>query len=148
MTIRVLILASLAAARVGFGQSPGAEFFETKVRPIFAAKCQACHSPAQRMAGLDLPSAAGFTMGAASGPLVDGFDPAQSRLVRALSYQGQIKMPPAGRLTDEEIASVREWVRRGAPWAVAKSTEAERAKNLWSFQPIQQPAPPEVQGKA
>src|SRR6266567_4856173 len=107
MMVRTLVLATLAAAGLSSGQSTGAEYFETKVRPIFAAKCQACHSPAQRMAGLDLTSAAGFLRGATSGPLIDGADPSRSRLMRAIGYQGPIKMPPTGKLPEDEIAFVR-----------------------------------------
>src|SRR5713226_4339166 len=110
MMVRTLVLAISAAVGLSSGQNTGADYFETKVRPVFTAKCQACHGPAQRMAGLDLTSAAGFLRGATSGPLVTGSDPNQSRLMRAIGYLGQIKMPPAGKLAEDEIASVREWV--------------------------------------
>src|SRR3989442_1566497 len=134
--LRTLALATLAVAGLSSGQSTGAEYFETKVRPIFAAKCQACHGPAQRMAGLDLTSAAGFLRGATSGPLVDGSDPSQSRLMRAIGYQGQIKMPPTGKLSEDEIASVREWIRMGSPWPAEKPAVAGDGKRFWSFQPV------------
>src|SRR5712692_1644174 len=134
MILRTLALAHLAVAGLSSGQTTGAEYFETKVRPIFAAKCNACHGPAQRMAGLDLTSAAGFLRGAASGPLVTGSDPSQSRLMRAIGYQDQIKMPPTGKLAAAEIASVREWVRIGVPWPAEKPSTVGEA--FWSFQPV------------
>src|SRR5713226_1722913 len=143
--VRTLVLAILAAAGLSSGQSTGAEYFETKVRPIFAAKCQACHGLAQRMAGLDLSSAAGFLRGATSGPLVTGSDPSQSRLMRAIGYQGQIKMPPAGKLAEDEIASVREWVRIGSPWPAEKPSTVGEA--FWSFQPVRKVTPPKVGAK-
>ena len=99
MMVRTLAVGTIALAGLASGQSTGTELFEKKVRPIFAAKCHACHGPAQRMAGLDLTSAAGFSKGAASGPLIDGSDPDRSRLVRAISYQGSIRMPPPGSTT-------------------------------------------------
>src|SRR5882672_3609415 len=128
MMVRTLALATLAVAGLSYGQSTGAEYFETKVRPIFAAKCQACHGPAQRMAGLDLTSAAGFLRGATSGPLVNGSDPSQSRLMRAIGYLGQIKMPPTGKLAAGEMDSVREWVRMGSPWPAEKPVLAGEEK--------------------
>src|SRR5713101_7665653 len=70
------------------------EFFETKIRPIFTTKCQPCHGAQQRMAGLDLTSAVGFGKGPDSGPLVDTADLDNSRLLKAVSYQERIKMPP------------------------------------------------------
>src|SRR5882672_6560191 len=141
MMVRTLALATLAVAGLSYGQSTGADYFETKVRPVFTAKCQACHGPAQRMAGLDLTSAAGFLKGATSGPLVNGADPSQSRLLRAIGYQAHIKMPPTGKLAEDEIASVREWVRMGSPWPAEKPSTVGEA--FWSFQPVRKVTPPE-----
>ena len=42
-------------------------------------------------------------------------EPEKSVIVKALSYEGQIKMPPQGKLPAETIAAVREWVAAGAP---------------------------------
>src|SRR5579863_427016 len=81
------------------GQTAGISYFETKVRPLFASKCQGCHNAAARVAGLDLSSAAGFQRGAGSGSLIVGSDPGNSRLMRAIGYEGAIKMPPSGKLT-------------------------------------------------
>src|SRR6266850_2933628 len=146
LSLRYILLpfVILASTRLSPGQISGVEYYETKIRPLFVAKCQACHGPAQRMAGLDLSSAAGFQKGASSGPLVNGSDPMQSRLMRAIGYQGQIKMPPAGKLTEDEIASVREWVRMGSPWPAEKPVVAGEEKRFWSFQPVRKVTPPEV----
>jgi mono/diheme cytochrome c family protein len=135
------------------------ELFEKNVRPIFATKCQPCHGPKQKMAGLDLMSAAGFLRGADSGTLVDPADLDNSRLLKAISYQERIKMPPAGRLGDEEIAEIREWIRVGAPWPddsikPVKSDQPEKhtypraGKDFWSFQPLRKGIPPEVKDRA
>src|SRR5438552_17309222 len=94
------------------------------------------------MAGLDLTSAAGFLRGGASGPLVTGSDPSQSRLMRAIGYRGQIKMPPTGKLAAGEIASMREWVRMGSPWPAEKPSTGGEA--FWSFQPVRKVTPPEA----
>jgi hypothetical protein len=48
-----------------------AEFFEKKIRPLFAAKCQKCHSADAQVAGLDMSSAEGFARGGESGPLIN-----------------------------------------------------------------------------
>src|SRR5260221_5238962 len=139
MMVRALVLAMLASAGVSSGQST--EYFEMKVRPIFAAKCQACHGPAQRMPGLDRTWAAGSLRGATSGPWVAGSDPSQGRLMRAIGYLGQVKMPPTGKLTAGEIASVREWVRIGSPWPAEEPSTVGEA--FWSFQPVRKVTPPE-----
>ena len=154
-----LVLSSLTCVmRLSLGQPSGTEYFETKIRPLFVAKCQACHSAAPRMAGLDLRSAEGFQRGADSGVLINGVDPNESRLLRAVSYENQIKMPPTGRLKTEEIDAIREWVRMGAPWPTEKAaaTQASHAKPLsdlseqrkfWSFQPVHKVAPPAVRDR-
>ena len=160
MIIRLVYpLLVLTNVRLAAGQTPGVEFFETKIRPLLVAKCQACHGSAPRMAGLDLSSAEGFQKGADSGVLIGGSDAAESRLMRAVGYEGRIKMPPAGRLKAEEIAAIRQWVEMGAPWPAekAKVAEANAAKpgadltqqrKFWSFQPVRKTAPPAVKNQA
>ena len=42
-------------------------------------------------------------------------DPPASLLIKALQYDGDVQMPPEGKLPDAEIAALTEWVKRGAP---------------------------------
>jgi hypothetical protein len=41
--------------------------------------------------------------------------------MRAIDYQHGVKMPPSGKLKDEEIAAIGEWIRMGAPWPPEKA---------------------------
>jgi hypothetical protein len=141
------------------------EFFEKQVRPILVANCQKCHNPNARVAELDLTTAEGFARGGESGPLIDRAKPEESRLLKVISYDGNLKMPPKSKLKDEEIAVIVAWVKMGAPWPGAKvikpSTQAEAhadapavrkagrefttaEKNFWAFQPVSAVKPPEV----
>ncbi len=86
------------------------------------------------MAGLDLTSEAGFRSA----------DPGEGRLLRAIGYEGSIKMPPSGKLKDDEIAAFREWIRIGSPWPPEKPASTEPRK-FWSFQPVHKAALPNVQ---
>ena len=90
------------------------EFFEKRVRPLFASKCYGCHGDKVQMGGLSLSSASGshprFRIGSDRKS-----DPENSRLYRALRLLGAVKMPPAGKLGAEEIAAVRTWIESGAP---------------------------------
>jgi Protein of unknown function (DUF1549)/Protein of unknown function (DUF1553)/Planctomycete cytochrome C len=147
---RLVLIAFLICASSP-GQTPGVAYFETKIRPLFASKCQGCHGAAARMAGLDLSSAAGFQKGADSGPLVSVSDPNESRLMRAIGYEGAIKMPPSGKLREDEIAALREWVRMGSPWPAETRkplSDLNEQRKFWSFQPVHKVAPPEVRNKA
>src|SRR5882724_9868783 len=133
------------------------EFFEKKIRPVLANNCQTCHNAKQKSAGLDLSSAEGFQRGGQSGPVVMP-NPDASRLLKVIAYTESMKMPPTGKLSDEEIADIRAWVKSGAAWPGAPAatpaptrpqsrefTAAEKA--FWAFQPVQEPAPPAVQNQ-
>jgi len=127
------------------------ESFETKIRPLFAEKCYACHTDAH-MGGLQLDSREHFLKGGKSGPVAVPGDPDASLLVKALRYDANPKMPPTGKLAAGQIAAVEAWVRAGAVWpqtekAALKSlpyniTAEQRA--FWSFEPVKPVAPPEV----
>ncbi len=116
-------------------QSPQAtDFFESRIRPLLAVNCLSCHSPKLKTAGIDLSSPEGF-------PAIG------ERLVRAVGYQGKIKMPPTGKLSEQQIADLAEWVKRGAPWPKTPERSGGRPP-LWSLRPVEDPAPPLVRNKA
>jgi hypothetical protein len=133
------------------------EFFEKKIRPLLAVKCQACHNARLKTSGLDLSTAEGFAAGGQAGPLV-AEKAEESRLLKAISYDEPLKMPPAGKLKPDEIASLTEWVKQGAPWPGAKGLAPAPArtpareftqdeKKFWAFQPMARPAPPAVKNE-
>jgi hypothetical protein len=151
-------LAVLACAAV-FAQD--ADFFEKHVRPVLAERCQSCHNPKAKRAGLDLTTGEGFYAGADSGALVDPANPEESRILKAIGYLERIKMPPTGKLPEAQIARLREWVIAGAKWPgvdPAKVAEAAAAANtrkitegqkrFWSFQPRRVVEPPAVNNAA
>ncbi|MFN0104175.1 MAG: PSD1 and planctomycete cytochrome C domain-containing protein [Bryobacteraceae bacterium] len=127
------------------------EFFETKVRPVLATKCQGCHNARMATAGLDLSSGAGLRKGADMGPVVVPGDIEKSRLLQVVSYEERTKMPPTGKLAESEIAALREWVKTGAVWpgpsGVVSTAPAVRSVKAgaahWAFQPLRasEPAP-------
>jgi hypothetical protein len=95
-----LVLLAAAASALVAQPAPGAadaDFFETKIRPLFADKCYACHTGA-RMGGLQLDSREHFLKGGKSGPIAVPGDPGASLLVKALRYDANPKMPPTGKL--------------------------------------------------
>jgi hypothetical protein len=157
-TLLPLFTLSLGA---GHAQTPAQlDLFEKNARPLFAEKCQACHNAKLKSGGFDLSSPNGIKEAASMGIFGSAAEPEKSVIVKALSYEGQIKMPPQGKLPAETIAAVREWVAAGAPTpAITPSagdslagtgvrpvalrgviTDAD--KNFWSFKPISQASPP------
>jgi len=131
-----------------FPESPR-EFFVSKVMPVLSAECLSCHGDAPQ-AGLKLDSRESLLKGGRSGPAVVPGDPERSLLIHAVRQDhATLKMPPSGKLPDEAVAKLIQWVKDGAIWA--ETTKAGEAsdyvlrpdqKAFWSFQPVRKPAPP------
>jgi mono/diheme cytochrome c family protein len=124
------------------------EFFEKEVRPLFVANCGECHGADEQWAGLRLDSRASLLGGGDSGAAIVPGDPEKSLLIAAVRQTGDLQMPPDGKLADEQIAVLERWVAIGAPWpdddGIAEDERAAAQRRHWAFQPISQPAPPEV----
>ncbi len=122
-----------------------APIFETRVRPLLAARCNGCHGPSRASGGLRLDSARGLLTGGAGGPVVVPGRPEQSRLIQAVEGRGGRRMPPDGRLSAGEISTLRQWISEGAlvpPDAAANPGSA--AGGHWAFRPLRLPAVPAV----
>ncbi len=141
----ILILLAVPAV---WGQD---DLFETRVRPLFAEKCYGCHADS-RMGGLRLDTREGFQKGGKSGPVAVAGDPEHSLIVKALRYtDARLKMPPTGRLTDEQIAAIEAWIKSGAVWPEAAGVTKKpqysitpEQRRFWSFQPFRDVSPPAV----
>src|SRR5687767_13665475 len=81
----------------------GAEFFEKKVRPLLSENCQSCHGPDKQKGGLRLDTRPAVLAGGDSGPAVVPGEPDKSRLVKAVRYSGDLKMPPKEKLSAEQV---------------------------------------------
>lgn len=148
----------------GFAQekkldAKGIEFFETKIRPVLVEKCYQCHSQEaqknKKLRGdLYLDSRAGLLKGGATGPVVVPGKSSESLLFRALRQDGDLKMPPKGKLADAVIADFAKWIDMGAPdprdgqAVAAKGIDIEAARKSWAFSPLVAPAIPKVANAA
>ena len=102
-----LFLCLLGAAGDG-----DARFFDRRVAPILTKRCLGCHNHELKAANVSFLDRG--SLAAVVGPVVGPGDPA-SLLVRAIRRNGDIKMPPGPPLPAKDIATLTEWVRRGAP---------------------------------
>jgi mono/diheme cytochrome c family protein len=150
-TLFLVLLA--AAARAAPPRDPAlTDHFEKKVRPLLSAHCWKCHGAEKSKSGLRLDSAQALARGGSSGPAIVPGKPEESRLIHAVQQTGELKMPPKGKLKDQEIADLVAWVKAGAVWpdgGVAKSkTSAGKftaeQRNFWAFQPVRAAVPPNV----
>jgi len=85
---------------------------------IVAERCAACHVQAT-LGGLSLATYAGALQGGANGPVIVPGDPEASVLVQLQSAGGH-----PGQLTDEELATVVQWIEAGAPENAGASAPA------------------------
>jgi hypothetical protein len=122
-----------------------------------------CHSAQadKPMSGLRLDTREGMLKGGDSGqPAVVPGHPENSRLITAIHYSDpNLRMPPPGKLTDQQIRDFETWIAMGAPdpRKPAESTagsgnwqpyDFSEKRKFWSFQPVRDPAIPSVKDKA
>lgn len=150
------LLFAIAAVQVPAAEPSvsGIEFFERKIRPLFAEHCFSCHGAEKQKGHLRLDSPASIRAGGETGAIFKPGQPDQSRLILAVRYQDpDLMMPPKQRLTERQVADLTEWVKLGAP--LPSSDSAENPSKLrkefqitaadhahWAFQPIQRPSFP------
>ena len=151
---------AIAASVLGYSQQAQekVEFFESRVRPVLANNCFACHTD-NKLGGLRVDSRVALLAGGKSGPAIVVGHPEDSLLIKAvMQVDPKLKMPFGGtKLKDKEIADLRYWIQAmSAFWpdesAKPKPTAAQTVgftirpeqRNFWSFQPIKKPAIPTV----
>ena len=124
-------------------------FFESKVRPLLAAKCHACHAESE-MGGLRLDSQERILQGGSRGPAIVPKDPDSSLLVAAVRRTREdLHMPPTEALAEAEIAILEEWIASGANWPTpveltdGPPAVSAEARSFWSFLPVRSPPVPD-----
>lgn len=169
---RLRLATLIALATIGLPASAAAQtptdFFETRVRPVLAANCYACHTGVQS-GGLRVDSREALLRGGASGPAIVPGDPEGSLLMRAVRHEIEGREMPRGgdALGARDVEGLGAWIRMGAPWpeaareaaAVASAAAAEPTdrsappamprrevtaaeRDFWSFRPLAAPAVP------
>jgi cytochrome c553 len=155
-----LSLVATAQAPPGAAAAPSvqaADVFETKIRPLLAANCYACHGESAT-AGLRVDSREGLLRGGESGPAVVPGKPEESALIKAVQHAEGFPKMPRGRakLQPADIDLLVEWVRGGAMWPSATATAptplashdrviTAEHRTYWAFQPLARTAAPVVQ---
>jgi len=109
-----VFLVGLLASRAAEPTAEQIEFFESKVRPIFADNCYTCHSGGREVEGrFAADSAEALLKGGDSGPTVIPEMFEGSLLIKAVRYTDpDLKMPPKNKkLSAEQIGSLEAWVK-------------------------------------
>jgi cytochrome c553 len=128
------VVISTSAPALGEAAEPGAIDFDRDVKPIFARHCVSCHGPDKQKNGLRLDRKADAASSLVAGKSAD------SLLFQLVTGQDKDRpMPPKGRLSDTEIATLKAWIDEGARWPEDGSGAHT---DWWSFRPLKKPAVP------
>ena len=112
--------------------------FEKQIRPVLAAQCWNCHGEKKAESGLRLDSRAAVLQGGDRGKIVSPREVSAGLLMHAIRRDGDLQMPPNGRLSTEQIAAFSTWIANGLPWPreSAGSAMAQAWKSHWAFQTL------------
>jgi mono/diheme cytochrome c family protein len=145
--VPVGLLAAVGGMIAGSAQAADVNY-ERDIKPLFAAKCAACHGALKQQSGLRLDAAQLLRAGGDSGPVVTPGDVEQSLLwQRITAAEGAGRMPPAGEgepLTAAQLQLVRTWIEQGAV-APPEETVPDDPRQYWSYRPPVRPELPTVQ---
>jgi mono/diheme cytochrome c family protein len=113
--MRILVTACVLTLLVAC-QSPGPvkddPSYTADVQPLFNTSCASCHGGGSPAAGYDLTNREGaLGTGSDTVPNVIAGSP-ETSLLHARLDEGT--MPPAGRWDSSKVATVRNWIARGA----------------------------------
>jgi hypothetical protein len=138
-------LATLLGATSGAAQDVGAPvpqtiLFNRDIRPILSENCFTCHGPDRThrttLFHFDVEESAKQDIGGGRFAIVPG-DLEKSQLIQRVTHPDERRrMPPIStgrKLTERDIALLKEWIRQGAKW-----------EKFWSFEPPTRPVLPKV----
>jgi len=134
-------------------------FFEKRIRPLLVEHCYKCHGAEKQTSGLRLDTRGGILGGGERGPAVTPGNPEESLLVVATSYGNpDLQMPPDKKLSDQQIADLKRWVKLGAPYPEDDSEprakqkkpviDIQQGRKFWAFQPVREVPLPKVKETA
>ncbi len=135
----------------------GVEFFEKKIRPLLSDNCFKCHTGPKLKGNLALDNRAAVLKGGDSGPALVSGEPGKSLIIKAIGYQDpELRMPPRGKLSDQQVADVAAWITMGAPWPtdtaakslVKKDFNLQERRGHWSLRPLETRPPIIVKNRA
>src|SRR5437773_2721574 len=115
---RILLLLIGLAAPLIASAADSPDRFSRQVAPILVTRCLECHSEREANGKLVMTSKASMMKGGESGPVIVPHKPDQSGLLARVTAG---EMPPAKKgqsqkLSDAEIAILKDWIAAGAEW--------------------------------
>jgi hypothetical protein len=113
--------------------------FPSSIHPILSGRCAPCHSGDHPQAGLSIESREALVRGGSHGAALIPGKPEDSLLLKRVTGAIGPQMPPGGaKLSEAQIASLKDWIAEGAPWTDTS------AKPVSAVLPSVKPRMPEV----
>ncbi|MDI1314853.1 PSD1 and planctomycete cytochrome C domain-containing protein [Prosthecobacter sp.] len=126
----ILLTSSALAAPIDFVRD---------VRPILQQHCYNCHGEKKQKSGLRLDiKASAFQGGDKHAPDIISGKAKDSPLIQFLTTADEDElMPPKGKLSAADIATLTTWINEGAPWPDGIDlAKLEDRLDHWSFKPL------------
>lgn len=142
-----VLIAPLSAAEPEWPRDQ-IDFFEKQIRPVLAAQCWNCHGEKKADSGLRLDSREAVLKGGDRGDVIKPGETTAGILIHAIRRDGDLQMPPNGRLASDQVAAFSKWIELGLPWPreAAGSAMTQAWKRHWAFQPVTRPTAPDIDG--
>src|SRR5678815_6133609 len=103
-------------------------FFDRRIEPILRTHCLGCHNDKLKDGGISFTGRDGLLQGGAHGPAIVPGNPDASILIQAVRQDGALTMPPGGKLSAKDIATLMQWIKRGAAWGTKlRATDAPKS---------------------
>ena len=142
MHLTPLLLIALALAE----PSADDRLFRDQVAPLLEKHCLHCHGATAPKGKLALTTAAAALRGGDNGPALAPGQPEESLLLQMISGPEPEMPRKAAPLSAEQVAVVRRWIERGAPWPSDVTLHERRfeGETWWAFAPLRRPPVPAV----
>lgn len=138
---RIKLALSVWCSASGLYAAQPADLYRETIQPTLKQHCLGCHGEGEFLGKLDLRSREGLVKGGSRGPAIVPGNARASLLYRVLEHSGELRMPPTGRLPDEAVAAIRDWIDGGAAFAELQEQAGLdwgtfNEEDLWAFRPI------------
>jgi len=121
-----------------------------QIKPIFAARCSACHGALQQKADLRLDTVKAMREGGDSGPAVLAGNSAGSLVIERIRAAGAQRMPPPSdgeEVPEKDVALLKTWLDQGAAAPADEKPEPDPREH-WAFRAPARPPVPAMGGTA
>jgi hypothetical protein len=159
VTIRAAALSLASVWTLAAADKPVS--FTKEIQPVLETSCWKCHGAAIQLSKLDLRTREAALKGGEKGAAIVPGKAEDSKMYRLVAGLEKPAMPMDGKLSAEQIATIKDWINQGAKWdATAEVTASGKqdagsqlaaledmplppeARKYWAFQkPVRSPVP-------